>query len=1519
MGDQPGAGGSRSYKIRGYTRERQSAKPYARPPGRRKGVIETVKDFFSPSWLVDLFKGNQRSLAVTNEDANVEVENDNVSQTVEESSSSTSNERSSNMPCDVSASKVGNGQLRSSLGPGYFSSILRQREEVLSDFPSTSRPSRTFGLSSGFDRLGEPSTSLARSVDFDREVPSSKGEDVHLDTVAEDDEIAGDIDMQERAKPEGIMTSTPALLSSAGCKKRANTSIFGEPVSTSGASMLRTTTTSRPQLFTSLSDSRFEWKANTSVFGESSAAIETSTSRTVNTSRPQLFVSSNESHPGPQPFSFAKNRPSFSVSTFGSPFPPKAPQAPQAGGFNSPFYRGKTTFGGASSLHSVGHKRLRTSSPTVGEPAQPARKVITPKPLSSAGSGGVTSQTAKRILEALENMSSPLIDARKIPTPPISPSASPLSFSPAQRKRPPVPSRAVGTPRTLKARFPGPPVQDLSAPQQASISQLKPKDTSSPETAAMSSSSIFSTATTTVPTYSKPSLSSFTPTPLPISLSPSSSDIKVGGKVKSARNRAHYSQRERSEDGGENEVVNPIPEVKAAVPLPLPNGKSLPSFSFASPSESTMTNSPSNEMSPMVTSTAKVDLTKNNFKFSKPAEKVNVCSQESSKAINQLGSNKITFSFSQPVSKSSASSDSKNFVHKQGNNFAGEMKQTEKQVELNNNLLKKFAPLPGSWTCDTCLVSNKSTDTKCVACQASKPLTGNPAPKRLDPTSNDLKQKSAPPADSWTACETAKPGSKPPMLSSKPLVNLDNNLKKKFAPSKDEWSCDTCLVQNKSTDSSCVACESPKPGAENAAKTSTVTFGLRDNSVAAKFAPPSGSWTCDKKEESTCAACETPKSGSKPAGTISSGGFSFAGGQSFSSSPFTFGVKNISDANVASPSSVKFDIESQNTEISKKVAITFGSNAEDQSKKLDGNQHSSKKLPASFMFGAAATQTDVKGEGEKPIVSMQFTFGNSTTVNKTGKGDDTKAPTFSFGDKSSGGKDKASTAGVTFGTLQVSTSSVVDKANSIVAAAAGGLLKVPEIKKPAITSTTEQGAVQTGAGMTIADAAKSGFLAVPTAGEKKENDNLPPNVNLFASTSASTAKKETGVSFAAPSTAPLPFQFGAATTASPATAGAFGQGASEGASSNPAFQFGAVTSSASGSLSQPTSTVTPAPSPFRLATNAVSTVKTTATTPFNFVANAGAPVTTPAPTFAFGSNTATAVAVSTGTVGTFQFSASGTVAKPTAQVDSLAVFNFGPSNTTPATSAATQTGKLTFGIPAEPATSSSNTVKPFGFNVGSAAQGFSFAASKPNEATTEQPATFSFGLSAAKPDTGFPTFGVSQSTSSNQQASATSFMFGPSSSSAPAGSEETMEADGGNSSTNLFGSSANAAPPAFGSVAPAAGFNFGIPNAPGTGGFNFGGAQTNTGPSTFAFAPSAGGAPGFGATNAPAASASTPGGFNFTPVDNGAAAPAMFNFTGGAPQSQQNVMFTTGVGSDLSNPGMAQRRFKKAVRRTTKR
>ena len=45
-----------------------------------------------------------------------------------------------------------------------------------------------------------------------------------------------------------------------------------------------------------------------------------------------------------------------------------------------------------------------------------------------------------------------------------------------------------------------------------------------------------------------------------------------------------------------SQVVNPIPEVTTAVPLPLPNGKFLPSFSFAPTSQKATKNSTTNEM-----------------------------------------------------------------------------------------------------------------------------------------------------------------------------------------------------------------------------------------------------------------------------------------------------------------------------------------------------------------------------------------------------------------------------------------------------------------------------------------------------------------------------------------------------------------------------------------------------------------------------------------------------------------------------------------------------------------------------------------------------------------------------------------------------------------------------------------------------------------------------------------------------------------------------------------------------------
>ena len=363
--------------------------------------------------------------------------------------------------------------------------------------------------------------------------------------------------------------------------------------------------------------------------------------------------------------------------------------------------------------------------------------------------------------------------------------------------------------------------------------------------------------------------------------------------------------------------------------------------------------------------------------------------------------------------------------------FSSQTKQTEKQVEPNNNLLQKFAPLPGSWTCDTCLVSNKATDVKCVACQSSKPSTGKQAFKKPPASSNDLMKK--------FSCETPKPGVKPQVLSSKQIVNSDQDIMKKFAPPEDSWTCDTCMLQNKSTDSTCVACQSLKPGAtKTTAATTMPSFGIssnvsNDSSLAAKFAPPAGSWTCDtcmvsnKSDDSTCVACQTPKPGAKP-GTVSAAGSTLGGSQTFSSSPFKFPVNNSLNSNISSKPSIKFGVGSSDVKTKGEFSSSpfiFGSSTADQSSKNDSKQEEiTTNLPAPFKFGSSSSRLSNSGVSEPKTNAVPFRFG-SFPDSQTDKDESNKA-TFN----SSVNKDNPSSGGFTFGANQATPEST-NKGNTI--------------------------------------------------------------------------------------------------------------------------------------------------------------------------------------------------------------------------------------------------------------------------------------------------------------------------------------------------------------------------------------------------------------------------------------------------------------------------------------------------------
>ncbi|XP_067469154.1 nuclear pore complex protein Nup153-like isoform X2 [Thunnus thynnus] len=222
---------------------------------------------------------------------------------------------------------------------------------------------------------------------------------------------------------------------------------------------------------------------------------------------------------------------------------------------------------------------------------------------------------------------------------------------------------------------------------------------------------------------------------------------------------------------------------------------------------------------------------------------------------------------------------------------------------------------PAGYSCDVCLVQNKSSDTKCVCCMNPQPSSSSSKSRDSKPTATSVGQESSStnststtgfgtifskPAGTWdcdtclvlnkpdavkcVACKTAKPGTGlKPSLTLPSAFSAVKTVSNPTAPittgfigfgdksKKPEgaWECDICLVQNKAEDTKCVACMSAKPGASaepsdgaTSSDSSAPVFGLGD-----KFKKEEGSWDCDiclvlnKPDEVKCVACETAKPG----------------------------------------------------------------------------------------------------------------------------------------------------------------------------------------------------------------------------------------------------------------------------------------------------------------------------------------------------------------------------------------------------------------------------------------------------------------------------------------------------------------------------------------------------------------------------------------------------------------------------------------------------------------------------------
>ncbi|NWI33933.1 NU153 protein, partial [Sula dactylatra] len=1256
--------------------------------------------------------------------------------------------------------------------------------------------------------------------------------------------------------------------------------------------------------------------------GFSSRASDKDITVSKNTSAPLLWSTEAErSHSLSQHPAASSKKPAFNLSAFGSPSPSLGNtsvfKTSQLG--DSPFYPGKTTYGGAAAAARETKARIAPYQP-------PVRRQMKAKP-ASVQSYGVTSSTARRILQSLEKMSSPLADAKRIP----STVSSPLSSD-----------RLIAA-SLSKVEPQHPPVQKLVTPKANSLSVSQTQYFKPSLTPATDSSKIHQRAdikhkgmrekSFPAEQQVKPSESNLTypkfGTPASNGLSSGGGVGSGGGKMRRERG-AHYVSKPGQE---QQEVEEPV---LPKVPLPISTA-SLPSFNINFPTSLQNAcygvNSASNVGSPV-------------FRFSSPI--VKSTEAEVLPPLSQIG-----FTFSVPVVKSaelSGSSDtpvtsllaldtatvnstsnkkekeeeydglskpakalkegsvldilnSPGFTSVKTHSSASAQPVTSTVVytrpaissfSAGKDTSKQASSFWQSDTHDPCL-QNKTTDGKCVTCEAAKASTVESTKQTISssqcdtfkaavPTAGTLgfedKFKTAP--NTWDcdtclvqnkpeatkciACETPKPGTGVMPALTLPVVT-DNSVTvtsscsstdttvtlgfgDKFKKPKGSWDCAVCLLSNKAEDSKCVACQSEKPGSSVPVTSSSVSaFSAASGGFLDldKFKKPEGSWDCEvcsvqnNAEATKCVACESAKPGTK----AELKGFGTSAVYTNAAMPsFTFGVQSSSSESSHTLGSTG------NFKFGEQGSFKFGLASESASSNTVTGGF---KFPASsgdFKFGVSSSDSkseDSKKEGK----SNSFTFGLPSTSSQ--------APsTFQFGTASLGQQEKKEEpvlGGFGFGTS--STSSIATNENKTgVSGFTFGTVAEKEVASPA--------------------------LAFKKSDEKKDETLSTKGGFSFGSVEAApasqfvlgrTEEKQDSVTSAAPL--------------------AFGKKAdNEELKAQPIFSAGTAEHTKEESTAKPIFN-------------------------FSFVKPSEKESEQAKPSFAFGVQTSTSDQGAAKPSFSFLSSSSSSAVVPATSANSSSVFGSAISSSNPQPVPA----PFVFGQP-------SNTVSSsvFGNSTESAAsQSFGFSQENKPATTSSSTGTaltsFLFGSGASSANAANSGFTFGATTTSSSTGSSSSFLFGsgpPAPAAGPAfgtsqppafgqsqGSSQPSAPSFGSLSTTLFSAGAQPAPPAFGSVTSS--------TQP-----SVFGQQATQQPGFGSGTPSAGSLFQFGSNTSSFNFANNPGVFTFGANAPAPAAPAQPSGSSGFSFSQPPA-FTVGTNGknvfSASGSSVSGRKIKTAVRR----
>ncbi|XP_049317591.1 nuclear pore complex protein Nup153 isoform X1 [Bactrocera dorsalis] len=707
----------------------------------------------------------------------------------------------------------------------------------------------------------------------------------------------------------------------------------------------------------------------------------------------------------------------------------------------SPFYKGKTTYGGAAAYKkynsSAGSNRICNITPTVIRPTSSLSTLSSSNNSLIANTGGsnalsgmsnnglentsAISSTAKRILDLINDFATPLSEAKKMANTSVKanlqilPQAktrlneTDLQASRAMRLsqvRTPYSRPAVTLQPTIKNTAIPPPVKELQVPSISQLLQMK-KMQSTTERSRQITMQSSDSATRAIVRSGEYKLPTANENNLVDKERPQvqqqqqqhtnkiKSKVRASGRVTASKNAANFEADEPPPPVNLPNIAFPLMQSVPKFDIALPKSQTAMPLDSIKPGLKTHDTLPKSQVSiENSTADASRNISTAPFKFSAASNKIDPAKRTNnltmSKSVVKDGNSsttgiKMNFKFSAPLTFECFTSN----ISSKHN---------------SDTVIKKYTFSPPS---DVNFEDNEQAKLESGKTVVSQLKSGSvldalKKPFVLPSTTKEIISSSSSDGNESTS-------------------GFGDQFKK---ASNNKWECNTCLIRNESDVDKCVACETMRT------KGSTFTSTLNANSKAplidssltlsAQFKKPLDEWECDvcmlrnKKQSDKCVACETVRKGVTESTSLSTTKWqSNSFGEAFKPKANSWEcptclINNKSDCNeciacqTKKPGSGSEDnTKTSSTTITKNTTYTFGfSNVDSKSsgqstaqpdsgfKSLAASQMSAKwECDACMTRNDAARNKCVCCEQAKPGVATsdfpdngpKFTFGSAAS------------------------------------------------------------------------------------------------------------------------------------------------------------------------------------------------------------------------------------------------------------------------------------------------------------------------------------------------------------------------------------------------------------------------------------------------------------------------------------------------------------------------------------------------------------